>query len=189
MRRTTQLLAGIALLGGCGGEPTATDAATDATADMQPRSALTQAGAAEYKDLAALRAATARFHRIDVAQAAGYDNQFPAGCFTSAAGAMGFHFLNGTKLGTLNVTEPQLLLYEPQKNGTMKLVGVEFILPGADTDTPPVLFGQVLHYNHTFGVWALHVWAWETNPQGIYADWNPQVTCAHASAVSTANSH
>ncbi len=186
MRRTTQLLAGIALLGGCGGEPTA----TDATADIQPRSAVTQAsGAAEHKDLAALRAATARFHRIDVAQAAGYDTQFPAGCFTSAAGAMGFHFLNGTKLGTLNVTEPQLLLYEPKKNGKMKLVGVEFILPGADTDTPPVLFGQTLEYNYTFGVWALHVWAWENNPQGIYADWNPRVTCAYASTVSTANSH
>lgn len=166
MRRTVQLLAGIALLGACGSEPTATET-----------------------NLAALRAATDGFHRIDVAQAAGYDAQSPAGCFTNAAGAMGLHYLNGTKVGTLNVSQPQLLMYEPQQNGTMKLVGVEFIVPGAPADPPPVLFDQAMHYNATFGVWVLHVWAWQSNPRGIYADWNPQVTCAHATTVVSAVSH
>jgi len=25
----------------------------------------------------------------------------------------------------------------------------------------------------------LHVWAWEQNPKGSYADWNTNVTCSH----------
>ena len=174
MTRTVLLLSGIVLLGGCTVEPTA------ATANIQPLATNQTSGAAEHRDVAALRAATAQFHRIDVAQAAGYDTQFPAGCFSSPTGAMGFHWLNGARVGTLNVTEPQLLLYEPQKNGTMKLVGVEYILPGAPTDIPPVLFDRALEYNTTFGVWALHVWAWANNPLGIYSDWNPQVTCRYA---------
>ena len=186
MRRTAQLLAGIALLGGCGGEPVI----TETTAAMRPSAATAAASqaspATEHKDLAALRAATAQFHRIDVAKAAGYDVQFPAGCFTSAAGAMGFHYLNGAKVGTLKVTEPQLMMYEPQKNGTMKLVGFEYIVPGVPSETPPVLFDRAFEYNATFGVWALHVWAWKHNPQGMFSDWNPKVTCEYATAVSTA---
>ena len=178
MRRTVHLLAGLTLLGGCAGEPTA-------PADIRAAAATTRASeAAENKDIAALRAATAQFHRIDVAKAAGYDTQFPAGCFASDEGAMGLHDLNGAKVGTLSVTEPQLLMYEPQKNGTLKLVGVEFILPGVPTETPPVLFNRPLEYNATFGVWALHVWAWDRNPRGMFYDWNPQVTCENASAVS-----
>jgi hypothetical protein len=31
--------------------------------------------------------------------------------------------------------------------------------------------------NHTFDVWALHVWVWKHNPSGMFADWNPQVSC------------
>ena len=178
MRRTAQLLAGIALLGGCGAEPVI----TGTPAAIRPSEAATSQASkgAEHKDLAVLRAATATFHRIDAAHQAGWDTQFPPGCFTSPAGAMGFHYLNGANVGTLDVARPQLLMYEPQKNGRMKLVGVEFIVPGVPTETPPVLFDQTFHYNSTFGVWALHVWAWEHNPNGIYADWNPRVTCEYA---------
>ena len=175
MRRTAQLLAGIALLAGCSGERTITEPGTEMQAG-----ALAQLSPAAAQDLAALRAATAPFHRIESAKAAGYDVQFPAGCFSSPAGAMGFHYLNGSKVGTLAPGEPQLLIYEPQKNGTLKLVGVEFILPGAPTDTPPVLFGQTFEYNRTFGVWALHVWAWKNNPSGLFSDWNPKVSCEYA---------
>lgn len=132
------------------------------------------------RDLAALRSATAAFHRIEVASAAGYDAQFPPGCFASDEGAMGLHFLNGQNVGTLSVTRPQLVMYEPQANGSMQLVGVEYIVPGAPTDTPPRLFGRDFHYNPVFEVWVLHVWAWRHNPQGMFADWNPTVSCAHA---------
>ena len=175
MRRTTLLLAGIVLLGGCSDELTITEPG----AEMQA-GALTQLSPAAAQDLASLRAATAPFHRIEVAKAAGYDVQFPAGCFSSPAGGMGFHYLNGAKVGTLAPGEPQLVIYEPQKNGTLKLVGVEFILPGASTDVAPVLFGQTFEYNSTFEVWALHVWAWKNNAAGMFSDWNPNVSCEYA---------
>jgi hypothetical protein len=138
--------------------------------------------AAVLRDIAALRAATARFHRIDVADDAGWNVQFPPGCFDSndpAIGAMGRHYINGDKVGSLSVTEPQLLIYERQKNGDSHLVGVEYIYPGLATDTPPRLFGRNFAYNDVFQVWVLHVWAWRHNPRGIFQDWNPAVTCMY----------
>lgn len=166
MRRIAQVLAGLAVIAGCDDEPTAVE-----------------------KDIAALRAATRDFQSIAVAQSAGYDTQFPAGCFTSTDGAMGFHYLKAANVGTLTVTDPQLVMYEPQANGSMKLVGVEYIVPGEPSDTPPVLFDREFQYNATFEVWVLHVWAWENNPKGLYTDWNPNVTCDHASAVSPLSHH
>jgi len=32
-------------------------------------------------------------------------------------------------------------------------------------------------------VWALHVWAWRENPSGLYANWNPKVSCQYATNV------
>ena len=29
---------------------------------------------------------------------------------------------------------------------------------------------------------ALHVWAWEPNPHGMFVDWNPKVSCEHHTA-------
>jgi hypothetical protein len=48
-----------------------------------------------------------------------------------------------------------------------------------------MLFGQDFKHNDTFGIWALHAWVWKDNPSGIFADWNPRVTCEHATALST----
>jgi hypothetical protein len=183
MRPTPLFLLGIALLGGCG-EPTSTSTPLQA-----PTASLSRASAAENKALAALRATLAPLHRFDVAQQAGWDNQFPDGCFSSADGAMGMHYLNGANVGTLDPARPQLLLFEPQKNGTMRLVGVEFILPGDPSDPAPMLFDQTFTYNYRFSVWALHVWALEGNPDGLYADWNPKVTCDYAPTQSAASHH
>jgi hypothetical protein len=48
-----------------------------------------------------------------------------------------------------------------------------------------VLFGHAFKQNDAFQLWGLHVWLWKDNPNGIFADWNPVVTCNHATAVST----
>lgn len=170
LRPTAIPLTAMLLLAACGGEPT-TPTTDGARLETQ---------AAARSDLAALRAATARYQRIEVASAEGWDTQFPPGCFTSSTGAMGYHFLKGENVGTLDPAAPQLLLYEPQQNGSMKLVGVEFIYPGAPTDEAPTLFGETFEWNSRFQVWALHVWAWRENPLGIHADWNPTVSCAYA---------
>jgi hypothetical protein len=73
-------------------------------------------------------------------------------------------------------------MYEPQKNGRMRLVGVEYVVPFAAwiDPQPPVLHGQEFHPNETFGLWTLHVWMFKHNPDGMFADWNPTVTCAWA---------
>ncbi len=183
MRRIAGLLTTIALLSGCG------DTTTSARAPLEPGAALSSRSESENRALAALRAATAQFHRIEVAHAAGWTNQFPSGCFASAAGGMGYHWLNASNVGTLDPAKPQLVMYEPQKDGSMKLVGVEFIYPGSASDPAPVLFGQPFAYNTVFNVWALHVWVWKENPNGLYADWNPRVSCLYATTAVIGTHH
>ena len=80
---------------------------------------------------------------------------------------------------TLDVTRPEVLLYERQPDKSMQLVGVEYIVPfTAWTDpNPPTLLGQTFVRNLTFNVWALHAWVWRANPRGIFSDWNPNVHC------------
>ena len=69
MRRTVRLVAGIALLTGCGGESTPTERA--ATIRPRDNAALQESPAAVQKDLATLRQVTAAFHTFETAQACG----------------------------------------------------------------------------------------------------------------------
>ena len=187
MRRTVQLLAGIALLGGCGNQ----QIPTETTAQIQPRSAASLASAsAVNRDLAALRRATATFHNFKTAAAAGWSAQITP-CMTDPAGAggMGFHYGNPALIdGTARVEEPELLLYEPERNGRLRLVAVEYIIPytaHSRSAEPPELFGgQKFKQNDTFQLWGLHAWVWNDNPSGMFADWNPRVTCEHTNSVS-----
>ena len=176
MRRTAQLLAGIALLGGCRGE----QIPTETTVHIQPLAAAIQAsGAAENKDLAALRRVTAPFHDFGKAVAAGWSTQITP-CMAGPDGGMGFHYGNTALIdGSVRVEEPELLLYEPEANGRLRLVAVEYIVPLSawTSPEPPRLFGQDFHVNAAFQIWALHAWVWKDNPSGMFADWNPQVTC------------
>ena len=140
--------------------------------------------AAVNKDLAALRRLTAPFHNFDKAEAAGWGAQITPCLEDATLGAQGFHYGNPAFIdGEANALEPELLLYEPQPNGRLRLVGIEYIVPFTivpATADPPSLFGQDFHQNFVFGVWALHVWVWRHNPSGLVADWNPQVSCAAA---------
>jgi hypothetical protein len=124
------------------------------------------------------------------------------GCVSgSDHGAMGVHYVNGMfngetlmNNGQLDPTKPQALIYEPQANGDMKLVAVEFIIfasalpPGA----APEVDGHLMLYvegpstarpnasPNRYGLpgfFELHVWAWKDNPQGPYVDWNNHVSC------------
>lgn len=191
MRRVAQLLAGAALLGGCGREPVPTQAI-----NVQPRVVVSR-GAEETEsedisalrnDLATLRRVTAPFHSFNTATAAGWSTQITP-CMTDpgGAGGMGFHYGNTSLIdGSVHVDRPQLLLYEPQRNGRLRLVAVEYIIPytlHSRSDVPPVLFGQQFKQNDTFQLWGLHVWVWKANPSGLFANWNPRVSCTHASAV------
>jgi hypothetical protein len=133
--------------------------------------------------LAGLRAATARFHDFDAARGAGYDEPLTPCMEQPGVGGMGFHYADPNLINdTVEEYAPEALLYEPQRNGRMRLVGVEYIVPFTEWPhaTPPVLHGLQFHANLTFQVWALHVWVWEHNPAGIFQDWNPRVSCRYA---------
>lgn len=135
-----------------------------------------------------VRNATQQYLDINNAIAAGYSPFL--GCVSgSDHGAMGVHYVNGKLLnGTIDVNQPQALIYEPSPEGQMRLVGVEFITFASTwlqtNSRPPVLDGQVFLYvdsPNRFNIPAffeLHVWAWRDNPQGAFVDWNDYVTCA-----------
>jgi hypothetical protein len=41
-----------------------------------------------------------------------------------------------------------------------------------------MVLGQRLHLNEALGVYILHAWVWQHNPNGIFEDWNPTVHCS-----------
>ena len=192
MRRTAFLLAAItaaALAVACD-EPTTPPGTPDVAAAKAATGGQTgQAGlgASVNKQLASLRAATARFHRFDAAVEAGWSVKITSCMEDPALGGMGFHYGNvGLIDGSVQVDQPELLLYEPEKNGRLRLVAVEYIIPYTfhpRSAAPPVLFGQEFKQNDVFQLWGLHAWVWEENPSGMFADWNPRVSCQYTTDI------
>ena len=173
------------------------------------------AGAADV-DLDELREAVSRFKDIEVAKAEGYitpDNH----CVSAAGeglpaelGAMGVHYIHPALLQITAAeprvdgksiytdwSQPAILIYEPQADGSMELVGVEnlvfeaawneaamgeeLVLNGrawdhmADDPATPgdEAHGFMPHYDQ-------HVWLFRENPMGDLMPFNPNVTCEHA---------
>jgi hypothetical protein len=137
-----------------------------------------------------VRAATERFKDINVAIAEGFVQGTP--CVSGPdTGAMGVHFVLPSRIagGVLQADQPEALIYEPLPGGALRLVGVEFIVLASvwQTQHPsggtPALDGDLLNYvaaPNRYGLpafYEIHVWAWEQNPQGSFADWNTAVSC------------
>jgi hypothetical protein len=130
-----------------------------------------------------VRDATAAYRDVDNAIAAGY--QSLGACVSGPEeGAMGVHYAGPfANDGVLRADQPDLLLYEVRR-GRLRLLGVEYLQEVAGwTGPPPVLAGQqfqLVDAPNRYGLGAfyeLHVWAWEDNPKGTFADWNPSVSC------------
>lgn len=182
MNRNSSSLAVLLLVAACG-----TSAVSDSAVNRDARWATAPvadrgAGATVLQDLATLRQATAAFHDTATARAAGWSVQITP-CMTDpgGAGGMGFHYGKPSLIdGSVRVDEPELLLYEPEQNGRLRLVAVEYIIPytfhSRDAE-PPVLFDQQFQRNDTFQLWGLHAWVWSENPSGMFANWNPRITC------------
>lgn len=143
-------------------------------------SALPASGA---DDLAEVRAATARFHRVAVAVEDGWD-LVPGldHCFDNpGVGAMGYHYINvGLLDGVVDPLTPEALVYAPGPRGQLRLAAVEWIVPDAawEGEGPPTVLGHTMHLNTTLGVWVHHAWIFQHNPAGMFEDWNPRVSCA-----------
>lgn len=159
--------------------------APEAAAGSLDISASMLTGSAEASAwLADLRAATAAFHQIDAAVAAGWDTPVTDCMELPGVGAMGYHYANVPLIdGVAEPLAPETLLYIPEKNGSLRLVGVEYLVPFAlvPADGPaPSIHGVEFHQNWDFGLWALHAWIWKDNPDGVFEDWNSTLSCEYA---------
>lgn len=143
------------------------------------------------KDLAAVRQATVKYHDLNQAVADGF---MPTDTCVAVpgVGGMGYHFVNIARLmdPAISLTEPEILLYA-RVGGEMKLVGVEYMLAIGAPDSPvpnpappaPVLFGQTFDgpmEGHEPGMpphYDFHVWVWQANPDGMFAQLNPNISC------------
>jgi hypothetical protein len=142
--------------------------------------------ASQGSDLAAVKLATAPYHRPEAAHAAGW-NLVPGldYCFFQpGVGAMGFHLIDAASLDlVLDPLHPEALVYAPGPDGQLQLGAVEYVVPAAAWDAagntePPTVLGRSLHLNPALGVYILHAWIWRHNPSGIFEDWNPTVHCS-----------
>lgn len=144
--------------------------------------------AAPAKLVQTVRAATVQFINVNAATAAGYQPLF--GCVSGPdQGAMGVHYINLSLYGDgqLDATRPEAIIYEPSANGSLVLVGAEYIVDAATwlahNSSPPMLEGQafqLVNSPNRYGLPAffeLHVWAWRESPNGAFVDWNTKVTC------------
>ncbi len=180
---------------------------TGATSATELAPATSRLGPEVSKGLASLRNATARFHNVDAAIAAGYADPSGIPCVASPLGTMGVHVVKSELVDqTVESDEPELLLYLPKANGGFKLIGVEYMVPvlvrnnttGAVSPwfepTPwgagytqitqrPSVFGEPFDgpmAGHEPGMpwhYDKHAWIWNTNPSGMFSEWNPSISC------------
>ena len=125
-----------------------------------------------------------RFHSFEQAEKAGYADPFPFNPSPYVPN-MGFHYINvGLMDTTFELEKPEILLYVPNKQGKLKLVGVEYAVPGPEDSSPPEGFvgdDDHWHYNPNVagGSWTLHAWVVLDNPDGVFAAFNPNVPAAN----------
>lgn len=140
--------------------------------------------------LDALRTVLAAYEDVDAALEAGFERF--GDCMSGPQGAQGIHFTHGERIGdpSLDVARPEVLMYEPRADGSLRLIGTEYLVfqqawHDAGHDAPPVLLGREFTLNTTLldePFYALHVWVWQHNPLGLFANWNPLVRCDGAMA-------
>jgi hypothetical protein len=134
--------------------------------------------------IADVRGETATYRELTNAEEAGYGKFLDCFINTEDVG-MGQHFVNGDYVGddVLDPMKPEALVYEPQADGSMILVAMEYLVfedQWTESD-PPMLFDQEFHLRtnipETPPVWALHIWLHSHNPDGLFADYNPIIFC------------
>jgi len=124
-------------------------------------------------ELQQAKIATARYNNFDNAIADEYVD------INVIVPEMGYHYL---KLANLNTTfdyaKPEILVYNKEENGRMKLVALEYAVPiSLSPNAPPSGFtGNDDFWSIYQGtLWTLHAWVWEFNPDGVFNPTNPLV--------------
>jgi hypothetical protein len=129
------------------------------------------------------------------------------GCISDKVeGGMGYHYSRMDNLGDdmVSLLDPEFLVYAPengpQKSGEVKtkLAGFDYFLPYSDKwpgpenpnfKRPPELHDfptmkalpNIKFAPSRFGGWMVHIWLWEPNPDGMYANWNRAVPLCRGS--------
>ncbi|MBW3629232.1 MAG: hypothetical protein KY464_08045 [Gemmatimonadetes bacterium] len=170
--------------------------------------------------LAEVRAATERFRDVRVALAEGFIPDPSGMCVTAemegraaTEGAMGIHYFRPDLLGITgppnprvsgtgthtDFSRPAILIYEPQANGSLELVGVENLVfqkawAQAGHESPPSFHGLPFDRMQDDGATPFdeahgfddhfdrHLWIFRDNPLGVFAPMNPNVSCRHHKA-------
>jgi hypothetical protein len=165
-----------------------------------------------------VRAAVEKYKDVKAALADGYIKDPSGMCETAEMmgkpaklGAMGVHYFRPDLLGITappnprvdgngtytDFHHPAVLLYEPQADGSMKLIGVENLVfekawKAAGHTQPPSFHGVPFDHMvddpatkideaHGFMPhYDRHVWVIRDNPNGVFAQYNPNVTCKYA---------
>ena len=81
--------------------------------------------------------------------------------------------------------QPEALVYEPKANGGYRLVAVEWVRIGPEVADPPTVLGVEMRHvpsGNRYGIepdgfYQRHLWLYDRNPAGLFADWNPTVSC------------
>jgi hypothetical protein len=139
------------------------------------------------------RKATAKYHRLAVAERDGYgllkDAEGIACIDNPGVGGMGVHYAKSKLVGDgkVDLRTPDVLVYDPGPNGQMRLVALEYVVFqkawDAHHSSPPRLYGrefELVEAGNRYGLdpfYELHAWVWKNNPRGMFDDWNPKVSC------------
>ncbi len=146
---------------------------------------------------------TAKYHDVAVAEADGFVST-EACVFDPVLGTMGIHFVHPAREAdpALDLEAPEALLYLRQ-DGELRLVAIEYVqlivvggqpylgcgvenssCPPPDPPPAPSLYERVVFDGpmpgHQPGMpwhYDLHVWLWEENPAGMFAQYNPALSC------------
>jgi hypothetical protein len=159
-------------------------------AHPEPSGERPEAGTRLTPELREARRATRVFRDVRVASDAGYEAASP--CVSDPKyGGMGIHYENPELVadGELDISKPEVLVYQPTRRGKLRLGAVEYFQADADQDLAtdddrPFLFdlpfdGPMLGHNSRMPIhYDLHVWLYRHNPAGMFAMWNPSVRCA-----------
>lgn len=173
---------------------------------------------ADEPTLDEVKAATQKYQDVNVALADGYIADPSGMCITAALegrpageGAMGIHYVRPDLLGLsmqegarvdgtstyTDYRQPAILIYEPEADGSLQLVGVENLVfqkawEDAGHTEPPTFQGHAFNHMvddpsteideaHNFQPhYDLHVWIYRENPNGTFTPFNPAVTCEHS---------
>lgn len=122
------------------------------------------------------RAATARYRNFNNALKDSFED------INVVVPNMGYHFMKKKIVDKVfDLRRPEILVYNKKEDGSFELGAVEFAIPIDPTNplekAPQGFVGNADEWerNETFGLWLLHAWVWNFNPDGIFHETNPRV--------------